>query len=93
MVLMSTCNNVLQDSQQILPALAISLSKGMLVSSEKLNTNSSDVQSTREKMVNYFGSIRHQFLQNLEPLVDPFPSSLQSKEQNAESIIMSRLER
>jgi hypothetical protein len=26
MVLMSTCNNVLQDSQQILPALAISLS-------------------------------------------------------------------
>jgi hypothetical protein len=29
------CNNVLQDSQQILPALAISLSKGMLVSSEK----------------------------------------------------------
>jgi hypothetical protein len=31
---------------------------------------------TGRKMISYFGSVRHQFLQNLKPLVDPFPSSL-----------------
>jgi hypothetical protein len=35
--------------------------------------------STGHKTINYFGSIGHQLLQNLEPLIDPFPSSLQSE--------------